>query len=139
MGDGQGFQRVGTILIQARASEASLSISGVRRGSWETQMQRTWEPVSPWPCMSPKDLTYSIVTKGASQVALVVKNLPAKAGDGKGRRWKRPEMEKARVQSLGRAHPWEEAWQPLQFSCLENSTDRGAWQATVHRVAESWT
>ena len=84
MGDGQGFQRVGTILIQARASEASLSISGVRRGSWETQMQRTWEPVCPWPCMSPKDLTYSIVTKGASQVALEVKNLPAKAGDGKG-------------------------------------------------------
>lgn len=54
---------MGTILIQARASEASLSISRVRRGSWETQMQRTWEPVCPRPCMSPKDLTYSIVTK----------------------------------------------------------------------------
>ena len=26
---------------------------------------------------------------------------------------------------------------PLQYSCLENSMDRGAWQATVHRVAES--
>ena len=26
---------------------------------------------------------------------------------------------------------------PLQYSCLENPTDRGAWQATVHRVAES--
>ena len=25
------------------------------------------------------------------------------------------------------------------ISCLENSTDRGAWQATVHGVAESWT
>ena len=25
---------------------------------------------------------------------------------------------------------------PLQFSCLENSMDRGAWQATVHGVAE---
>ena len=28
---------------------------------------------------------------------------------------------------------------PLQFSCLENSTDRGAWWAAVHRVAKSWT
>ena len=24
--------------------------------------------------------------------------------------------------------PWRRAWQPLQYSCLENSTDRGAWQ-----------
>ena len=28
---------------------------------------------------------------------------------------------------------------PLQYSCLENPIDRGAWWATVHRVAESWT
>ena len=27
----------------------------------------------------------------------------------------------------------------LQFSCLEDPTDRGAWRATVHRVAKSWT
>ena len=28
---------------------------------------------------------------------------------------------------------------PLQYSCLENSIDRGAWQATVHRVPKSQT
>ena len=28
---------------------------------------------------------------------------------------------------------------PLQYSCLENPMDRGAWWATVHKVAESWT
>ena len=28
---------------------------------------------------------------------------------------------------------------PLQYSCLENSMDIGAWQATVHGVAKSWT
>ena len=28
---------------------------------------------------------------------------------------------------------------PLQYSCLENSMDRGAWQATVHGVAKRWT
>ena len=28
---------------------------------------------------------------------------------------------------------------PLQYSCLENSMDRGAWRATVHEVVKSWT
>ena len=28
---------------------------------------------------------------------------------------------------------------PFQHSCLENPMDRGAWQATVHRVTKSWT
>ena len=28
---------------------------------------------------------------------------------------------------------------PLQYSCLENSMDRGVWQATVHWVRKSWT
>ena len=28
---------------------------------------------------------------------------------------------------------------PLQYSCLENPMDRGAWCATVHRIAKSWT
>ena len=33
--------------------------------------------------------------------------------------------------------PQTRAWQPLQYSCLENPVDRGAWQATVRRVIES--
>ena len=28
---------------------------------------------------------------------------------------------------------------PLQYSCLENTMDRGAWQAIVHGIAKSWT
>ena len=28
---------------------------------------------------------------------------------------------------------------PLQYSCLENPMDRGAWQAAVHSIAQSWT
>ena len=35
--------------------------------------------------------------------------------------------------------PGEGNGNPLQYSCLENSMDRGAWQATIHTVAESWT
>ena len=34
--------------------------------------------------------------------------------------------------------PGEENGYPLQYSCLENSRDRGAWQATVHGVTKSW-
>ena len=51
-----------------------------------------------------------------------------------------PAMWETWVQSLG----WEDAPEegigyPLQYSCLENSMDRGAWQAIVHGVAKSWT
>ena len=35
--------------------------------------------------------------------------------------------------------PAEENGNPFQYSCLENPMDRGAWGATVHGVAESWT
>ena len=35
--------------------------------------------------------------------------------------------------------PGEENGNPLQYSCLENSMDGGAWQAAVHRVAKNQT
>ena len=35
--------------------------------------------------------------------------------------------------------PGEGNGNPLQYSCLENPMDGGAWKATVHGVAESWT
>ena len=38
---------------------------------------------------------------------------------------------------LGRS-PGEGNRNLLQYSCLENSMDRGAWWATIHRVTESW-
>ena len=36
-------------------------------------------------------------------------------------------------------HPGEGNGNSLQYSCLENPMDRGAWGATVHRVTKSWT
>ena len=39
------------------------------------------------------------------------------------------------IPGLGRS-PGEGHGNPFQYSCLENPMDRGAWQATVHRVAE---
>ena len=49
------------------------------------------------------------------------------------------------VWSLGWEHPqveeisWRKACNPLQYSCLVNSMDRGAWQARVHRVTQNRT
>ena len=42
------------------------------------------------------------------------------------------------IPGLGRS-PEEGTSNPLQYSCLENSMDLGAWQATVHGVAKRWT
>ena len=42
------------------------------------------------------------------------------------------------ISGLGR-FPGEGNGNPLQYSCLENPMDRGAWWATVHGVSKSWT
>ena len=42
------------------------------------------------------------------------------------------------IPGLGRS-PGEGNGKPLQYSCLENPKDGGAWQATLHGVAKSWT
>jgi len=42
------------------------------------------------------------------------------------------------IPRLGRS-PGEGKSNPLQYSCLENPIDRGAWWAILHRVAKSWT
>ena len=64
--------------------------------------------------------------QGASQVALVVKNPPANAGDVRD-----VSSNPGSGKSPGGGHG-----NPLQYSCLENPLDRGNWQATV---AKSWT
>ena len=64
-----------------------------------------------------------------SQVALVVKNPPANVRDVRGL---------GSVSGWGRC-PGEANGNPLQYSCLENPMDRGAWWATIHGVAESDT
>ena len=46
-------------------------------------------------------------------------------------------MQETQVQSLGQGiSPGEGHGNPLQYSCLENSMDRGAWLATVHGIAK---
>ena len=65
----------------------------------------------------------------SSQVALVVKNLPANARD---------------VRDVGPIPGLERSprgWHGnlLKYSCLEKPMERKTWQATVHKVTQSWT
>ena len=61
-------------------------------------------------------------------MALAVKNSPANAEDVR---------DTGSIPGLGRS-PGGGHGSPLQYSCLENPMDRGAWWATVHRIAMSW-
>ena len=60
---------------------------------------------------------------------LVVKNLPANAGDIRDMGLS-PGLERSSGVGYGN---------PLKYSCLENPMGRGAWEPTVHRVAKSQT
>ena len=64
----------------------------------------------------------------ASQVALVVKNRPPSARDIRGTSdpW---------VRNI----PYREFGNPIQYSSLEDSINRGAWWAMVHRIIRKWT
>ena len=89
------------------------------RGAWralvhEIAKSRTWLS---------NEHTASIMV--ASQVKLVIKNLPASVGDLRG-----VGLIPGSEKHLGQSTP---------YSCLENPMDRGAWWAAVHRVAKSQT
>ena len=76
-----------------------------------------------------KVLSSRVGSPGGKLVALEVKNLPAIAGD---------------VRDTGSClgqedSPGERNGNPLQYSCLENPTDRGAWWATIHGITKSRT
>ena len=59
----------------------------------------------------------------------MVKNLGANTGDSR---------DTGSIPELGR-YPRGGNGNPLQYSCLENLMDRGAWKAIVYRVTKSWT
>ena len=88
-----------------------------------------FSPPKMWTCLHyfPIDLlSWFKLEYWASQVVLVVKNLPANAGDI------------GSIPESGRS-PGGGNGNLLQCSCLENFMDRGAWQAAVQGVAKSWT
>ena len=63
----------------------------------------------------------------AFKVALMIKNLAANAGDTR---------DASSIPGWGRSSTVGN-YNPLQYSCLENSMGRGAWQTTIHRATES--
>jgi len=66
---------------------------------------------------------------GLPKAAVVVNHPPANAGDIR---------DTGSIPESGRS-PGAGHSNPLQYSCLDNPMDRGAWRATVHRVKKSWT
>ena len=76
-----------------------------------------------------QEFTLSPSNNQASKMVLVVKNPPASGGD---------------IRDTGLIPGWGKSpgggnGHPLQYSCLENPMDRGAWQTTVHRMAKGHT
>ena len=85
----------------------------------EPHSQKSWPP---W-------YIFLLLLIRASQVVLVVQNLPVNAGD---------------IRNIGSIPGWgrspgEGHGNPLQYLCLQNPMDRGAWRVMVHRVTKSWT
>jgi len=59
----------------------------------------------------------------------VIKNMPTNAGKGR---------DMGSILGLGRS-PGRGHGNPFQYSCLENSMDRGAWWTIIHAIEKSWT
>ena len=100
--------------------------------SKESAMQETWVLFLGWKDPLEKEMAThsSILAWGipwwASQVVLLVKNLPAIEGDVQ-----------CGFDPWAGKIPWRGKWQPTQCSCLGNPMDRGAWRVAVHEVAMS--
>ena len=71
----------------------------------------------------------TVLLVGLLQGALVVKNSPASGGDSR---------DVGSINGLGR-FLGEGNGNPLQYSCLGNPMDRGAWETTVHGIAKNLT
>ena len=81
-------------------------------------------PASVGPALLTEALETGFLIRRRLPVPLVVKDLPANAGD---------KRDTVLIPGSGRS-PGGGHGNPLQYSCLENPRDRGAWQATVHGV-----
>ena len=101
----------------------------ISSGSWFKQINQEKTRVRHSVSLNTGHLKLSIMALEASQVARRVKNPPANAGDLR---------DVGSIPGSGRS-PGESHGNPLQYSCLDNPMDRGAWWAIVHRVAKSGT
>ena len=93
-----------------------------------SQMCFTWYLWSPMP-MPKKEIIISFNSKSGFPGGSAVKNPPANAGDTR---------DVVSIPGSGRS-PGEGNGNPLQYSCLENPLDTGAWWVTVHGVTKRLT
>ena len=97
-------------------------------------MSATAAAEGPWLCWTEAGSATSaagrpLSSSSVSQVVLVGKDPPAEAGEA---------GDSGSLPALG-SSPGEGHGNPLQYSCMENTMDRGTWQATINRVAKSQT
>ena len=97
----------------------------IDRGAWQTEVHgvaksQTW--LSEHACR----VYFSYDYKSSLPTWLNGKELPASVGDAG--------LIPGSERSCGEGND-----NPLRYSCLKNTTDRGAWRAAVHGVAKSWT
>ena len=91
-------------------------------------MQETWVQSLSWVDPLEKEMAIHCNILGASHMVLAVKKLSANAGDLR---------DSGSIPDSGRSAGGH--GNPLQYFCLGNLMDRGAWWATAHRVAKSQT
>ena len=110
------------------AHQKSVKLSGIGQAGCNSGLLLIFEKKLSYELCGRRDIVLFIILRKlwTSQVALVVKNLPANAGDR--RDW---DSIPGRRRLPGRG-----PGNPLQYFCLENLMDQGTWWATVHGVTE---
>ena len=103
------------------------------KGNWSWTFIEKTDAKAEAPILWPPDVKSRLILKdsyaGSFPGGIVVNNLTANAEDTR---------DESSIPGSGRC-PGVANCDALQYSCLENSVDRGAWWVTVHRVAEGWT
>ena len=121
--------------IQEACSRLSSGILISSCSSWRFLSQKTCKQVQAKFGLQEKNPAHQVWPIGINSVEQTVRTVnvveksPANAGDV---------GDAGSIPEWGRS-PGEGNGSPLQYSCLENSEDRGAWWATVHKVAKSQT
>ena len=108
---------------QSQIKGKEISLKEMKKQSLHFSSLISFSPSYPLPCRGRR------IDYVAFQVVLVVKNPPANAGNLR---------DMGLIPRSGSSRGGGNG-NPLQYSCLENLVDRGAWWATVHGVAKSWT
>ena len=129
-----GLSEPGRLAVKLSIQASYLGSLGVATGLQTGHAGETCGAAIVWAQLLPQDAHVAFVKGRGSdflgvQWASQVKNMSANAGDI---------GDTGLICGLGRS-PGGRLQNPLQYSCLENPMDRGAWRATVHRVAKSWT